>query len=90
MMRKGNPLWKWTRSSLVGQWTGWSWDYFLSENVTEKPSPTPLRIVGYMLDNIYERMRYLAGARWSQRIKKHDFVGIKVDRAIDKVLNGDW
>ena len=70
------------------RWTnidnGWSWDYSLLDPlIGDIDNPFVLKMLGYILDNIFERMRYLTGGL-------NTFVGINLDRAYDRVKHKEW
>lgn len=63
---------------------GWSWDYSLLDPlIGDIDNLFILKMLGYILDNIFERMRYLTGALGG-------FVGISLERAYQRIQEKDW
>lgn len=63
-------------------WFGFCWESFISRWFMTIKLTVP---IGYVLDNLYERLRYLAGVRWISITKPHNhfgFVGIEMDHAL--------
>ena len=61
----------------------WSWDYSILDPLIKDHRPLVLKMLGYMLDNIFERQRYLTGAL-------SRYVGISVARAFQNIKHADW
>lgn len=62
----------------------WSWDFSVLDHlISDGNKPKAVKMLGYMLDNLFERMRYLTGGL-------RRYVGVSVARAFKNVMNGDW
>lgn len=62
----------------------WSWDYsWLDPLIGDINRPFVLKMLGYMLDNIFERIRYLTGTL-------DRFVGISLEKAYYKIQQKEW
>ncbi len=62
-------------------WYGFCWEDFNSRWLMTHKLTVPL---GYMLDNLYERLKYMAGAGWMSLVEPHKarFVGIEMEHAL--------